>query len=602
MSGRLAAGAQDTAQEISISTSFAANLPDRQVVEADMLTPPPPLTITTRQSTTPTHVTGTPALEALQEDSQDDRAASIEEAAVASAASPEVQTVSKATDIPGTDHQRMAVQSELSRDIATASMTVPGARLTIAYNRRFITEDEDFSTDVIRHPRTASGWDLISVVQCANSADFRFDLAYHRRPLKEVFRRHIPCYLAGHIFFQPASDNCVLRNQGGAEFYLVYLDASSTCAQESVDSMHCHVLRPGMWRISTRGEKPHEDEYHSLVEFLIQPRKFSTSIAGQFTGTKRRKLSETTTLARRHQHMPILIQELEDGQSARIRGMQDDAADYEVQRIKHIASTPSACVFSCRRSKTVAIMAVKVIHYDVEPIDQFDKRAAAHLASLVAGWKRELSFLERVKHDHIVSLMAHDGRLLALFLEHLPPSLDRGRTSKLDASSVRAVLRDISSALLYLEENGIVHHDIKPHNIAHSPTRGVVLLDFGQAAAVTASGIYGGTLAFLPPELPTHGTRGCAGDMWALGLTMLYVLGKMSMPFLRLDMRIRDLYRRIPPPQFGMLQENIASHRRVLNLNDEIERLVFRMLDPDVKARATARSIVSALDKTLLTV
>ncbi|KAL6858417.1 kinase-like protein [Trichoderma novae-zelandiae] len=604
ISGRHAAEAQETAQQVSVSTSFAANIPDRQVVEADAFTLPP-LTITTQESTASTHVPGTQAMEARQEDSQIRRAGSAPRAdsiqEIAAAPAPEMRTDSRATDILKKDNQRMASQSELSKDIMTASMTVPSARLTIAYNRRFVADDKYMSKDVIRHPRTASGWDMISVIQCANLADFKISLSYHDRPVKEVFRRLMPAFLTGQLIFQPSSDNCVLKNQSGSEIYVLYLDAPSTCAQESVDSMQCHVLRPGMWRISKRAENPQQGEYHSLVEFLIMPRQFSASVDGESpTSTKRQKLSETS-LARKYKDATILIQDLEDGQSARIRGVQDDTADYELQRIRHIASTPSACVFSCRHSKVAGVLAVKVVDYDVESVNQFNSRAAAHLAALVAALKRELSFLEKVKHNHIVSLKAFDGRLLALFLEQLPPSLDRGDTIKLDSLSVKAVLRDISSALDYLEKKGIVHHDIKPHNIAHSPARGAVLLDFGQAAAVTASGIYGGTLAFLPPEFLLHGARGCAGDVWALGLTMLYILGKVSMPRLQLDVRIRDLYRCAPPPEFEQLQETFASRRRRLNLDDEIEELVFRMLDPRAEARVTAQTIVSALEKTLLT-
>lgn len=200
-----------------------------------------------------------------------------------------------------------------------------------------------------------------------------------------------------------------------------------------------------------------------------------------------------------------------------------------------------------------------------------------------------------------MSLKAFDGRFLALFLEQLPPSLDRGDTIKLDPSIVRSIVHNISSALYYLEKKGIVHHDLKPHNIAHSPARGAVLLDFGQAAPATTSQEYGGTLAFLPPEFPHHRARGHAGDVWALGLTTLYLLGKIPMPRIRLDVRIRDLYRYGSPPQFDDFMGAIALQRKGLNLEDEIEKLAFRMLDPKPEARATARGIVSALGKTLLT-
>ncbi|ETS05679.1 kinase-like protein [Trichoderma reesei RUT C-30] len=593
-----AAEAQETVQEeVPISTSFAANLPDRQVVEADALTPPPPLTITTPRSSVLTHVTGTQVIEARREDNQPLRAgstshaASMQEVAAAASSSPEVRTVSRSTELPKQDDER---QSEIGKEMINVSATVPSARLIIAYNRRFIAGDDELSKDVVRHPRTASGWDLISVVQGAKHADFVLNLSYHNRPVDEAVGRFIPFSLSLQIIFQPASDSCVLSNRGGAKFHLEHLEASCSCARNSIDSMQCHVLLPGMWRILTRGEKPHEDEEYSLVQWLILPRKFCASVDGE--STKRQKLSGTN-LVRRHQDMEVLVKDLEDGQSARIRRVPGDTADYELRRIEHIASTASACVFACRHSKVAGALAIKVIDYDVNSVNQFNRRAAAHLTTLVAAWKREVSFLRSLKHKHIVSLKAFDGRLLALFLEHLPPSLDRGRTIKLDSVSAKAILLNISSALVYLEEKGIVHHDIKPHNIAHSPARGAVLLDFGQAATAKSYGPHGGTPAFLPPELFDAGARGHSGDVWAFGVTMLYVLGKTSMPSLRLDVPLRSLYRCNPLPQVQELMKSVALLREGLSQEDGVERLVSGMLDPNAAARATAKSLVSALRK-----
>ncbi|TFB06236.1 Serine/threonine-protein kinase ppk34 [Trichoderma ghanense] len=606
-SGRHAAAqAHDTAQEDPVSTSFAANLPDRQVVEADAPTPPPPLTITTQGSSALTHVTGTQAMEARQEGNQPRRAgpashaASIEEVA-ATSSSPEVRTESQSTKTPKRDDDQ---QSGLSKEIISVSMTVPSARLIIAYNRRFIANDEGLSKHVVRHPRTASGWDLISVVQGAEHADFVINLSYHNRPVEEAVGRFIPFSLSLQLTFQPASDNCVLSNRGGAKFHLEHLEAVCSCARNSIDSMQCHVLIPGIWRILTRGEKPHEDEEYSLVQWLILPRKFRASVNGE--STKRQKLSGSS-LARKYQDTTVLIKDLEDGQSARIRPVPGDVADYELQRIKHIASTASASVFACRHSKVVGALAVKVADYDSKSVDHLETGGVilANMPSCEPFTPSRLeshAFFPHTWQNHIVSLEAFDGRFLALFMEQLPPSLDRGSAIELDSSSARVILHDISSALVYLEERGIVHHDIKPHNIAHSPARGAVLLDFGQAATATSYGPHGGTPAFLPPEFFEVGIRGHSGDVWALGVTMLYVLGKASMPSLRLDVPLRNLYRLDPLPQVQELMKSIALLREGLNQEDEVEKLVFRMLDPDPKARATAQTIVSALGKTLLTV
>lgn len=408
---RNVSGIQETAQEVSITTSFAARLPDRQVVEADALTPPPPLTITTQPSTALTHVTDTQAVDAHRGDSQPRLATPASHAAlgqeVAAASSPpEAQTNPQGIETVQKDDERKATPSDLGEEITRLSMTVPSARLTIAYNRGFISDDEDLSKDVIRHLRTAGGWDLISVIQDADRADFILNLSYYTRPVEEAAGRFIPFSLSLQLIFQPASDNCVLFNHGGGTFYLEHLDAASTRTRGSIESMQCRVLRPGIWRISMRGEKPRENVFHSLVQWLILPRKFGASIDGE--STKRQKLSETS-LVRKHQETMILIKNLEDGQSARIWGVPGDTADYELQRIKHIASTSSARVFACRHSKVAGILAVKVIDYDAEAVNRFDRRSAAHLAALVAAFKRETSILQRLDN---VSRLLHLRRLV----------------------------------------------------------------------------------------------------------------------------------------------------------------------------------------------
>lgn len=91
------------------------------------------------------------------------------------------------------------------------------------------------------------------------------------------------------------------------------------------------------------------------------------------------------------------------------------------------------------------------------------------------------------------------------------------------------VWRDIAAALRYLHSNDIIHHDIKPANILYSKERGAVLCDFGLARQGEARG--GGTPWYLPTEFLTE-RKPCSSsaDIWALGITMLYTLGYISLP------------------------------------------------------------------------
>lgn len=78
--------------------------------------------------------------------------------------------------------------------------------------------------------------------------------------------------------------------------------------------------------------------------------------------------------------------------------------------------------------------------------------------------------------------------------------------------------------MIYPHNKDIIHNDIKPANITYSPLHGPVLIDFGLATSANEIMMTGGTPWYVPPDLIVEQQRGAPGDVWALGITMLYVL------------------------------------------------------------------------------
>lgn len=201
--------------------------------------------------------------------------------------------------------------------------------------------------------------------------------------------------------------------------------------------------------------------------------------------------------------------------------------------------------------------------------------------------------------------MAFDGRMLAIYLEPLPQSLYQGLKVNFSQSDISKILRDISSALVYLKTVPIIHNDIKPLNITYEPHRGAVLIDFGLATS-TSEWNAGGTPWYLPPDLLTSYSRGSPGDIWALGITTLYLFGVIKYPekdpkapgwpmlgLLRnkdAQIVMENWLERVSDARAELSPVNVRTGRK------KLEFIVFNMLERDPKLRIDAENIISILD------
>lgn len=193
--------------------------------------------------------------------------------------------------------------------------------------------------------------------------------------------------------------------------------------------------------------------------------------------------------------------------------------------------------------------------------------------------------------------------MFAVYLELLPSSLNRGTESPFQASDALTILRDMSSALTYLHtEQRLAHNDIKPANITYSRRRGAVLIDFEMAAPAAGDGKWpGGSHCYIPPEfLKSPENRGAPGDMWALGITLLYVLKKIPLPEKTVKVwPIFEVFNRsIKAARRQMVAwiNSLAVDREKLDRTDLVQGLVYRMLEPEPASRIRADQVLAALE------
>lgn len=93
----------------------------------------------------------------------------------------------------------------------------------------------------------------------------------------------------------------------------------------------------------------------------------------------------------------------------------------------------------------------------------------------------------------------------------------------------------MSSALAHLHSTCcLIHDDVKPENIMWNPvSQNSILVDFGAALnrKVLPAGFFNpsGTPPYAPPEYLQR-RKSSEGDVWALGVTMLFAFGYLPLP------------------------------------------------------------------------
>ncbi|HTU57781.1 MAG TPA: serine/threonine-protein kinase, partial [Polyangiales bacterium] len=178
------------------------------------------------------------------------------------------------------------------------------------------------------------------------------------------------------------------------------------------------------------------------------------------------------------------------------------------------------------------------------------------------------------------------------------------RSGGLPVSFGLRILCDLLAALEYahnLQDDtgralGIVHRDVRPHNIFVSYSGAVKLLDFGvprpsAAHALDASRPEGGRASYVAPEQALSGSVDRRADVFAVGLVMWELLSKR-----------RRASSEIPVGTLSGLQPELTTEQGALHadLNAELSRINDRALERDPEARyANAAQMLVELEAAL---
>jgi serine/threonine-protein kinase len=147
----------------------------------------------------------------------------------------------------------------------------------------------------------------------------------------------------------------------------------------------------------------------------------------------------------------------------------------------------------------------------------------------------EIQTLSTLSHDHILTILDHgeDEVYHYLVLPFVKQGTLRERIAKgrLTPEEAGHILVQVTSALQFAHQQGIVHRDIKPSNILLDGVKNqhVYLADFGLAKVMdkgsdlTQTGCLIGTPAYMAPELIEQ-PESVSSDIYALGVLLYHML------------------------------------------------------------------------------
>ena len=196
--------------------------------------------------------------------------------------------------------------------------------------------------------------------------------------------------------------------------------------------------------------------------------------------------------------------------------------------VRKIGSGGMSSVYKAIDETNQNAVAVKVLPPGLDDAQNFRLR-----------FEREAKILMRLRHPHIVPLLdfgSDDGiYYMVMPLMEVGTLRERLRKGPIRPEQGAIIIRQISEALQFAHNAGMVHRDVKPSNILMDGEDNAWLSDFGTAyvsnatASLTGSSVIG-TPQYMAPEQARGEPVSEKTDVYALGI-VLYQMCTGQLPF-----------------------------------------------------------------------
>lgn len=267
--------------------------------------------------------------------------------------------------------------------------------------------------------------------------------------------------------------------------------------------------------------------------------------------------------------------------------MTNRVLDRRYELLERVGGGGMADVYKAQDRLLDRPVAVKILHAQFQSDEEF-----------IEKFHREAQAAARLSHPNIVNIydVGVSGDDHYIVMEYVP-----GRTLKeliqqkghLSPEEALTITGEIAEALAHAHAHGLVHCDIKPHNILMMNGQTAKVADFGIARAVTEStmtysGNVIGSVHYFSPEQAKGTMITPKSDVYSLGV-VLYEMLTGELPFTGEN-----------PVSIAMkhLQDEPTPVRRIdPDIPPVVEALVSRMMAKDPAMRPSSEEVVHEVEQ-----
>ncbi len=267
--------------------------------------------------------------------------------------------------------------------------------------------------------------------------------------------------------------------------------------------------------------------------------------------------------------------------------MTNRVLDQRYELLERVGGGGMADVYKAQDRLLDRPVAVKILHAQFQSDEEF-----------IEKFHREAQAAARLSHPNIVNIydVGASGDDHYIVMEYVP-----GRTLKeliqqrghLAPEEALTITGEIAEALAHAHAHGLVHCDIKPHNILMMNDQTAKVADFGIARAVTEStmtysGNVIGSVHYFSPEQAKGTMITPKSDVYSLGV-VLYEMLTGELPFTGEN-----------PVSIAMkhLQDEPTPVRRIdPDIPPVVEALVSRMMAKDPAMRPSSEEVVHEVEQ-----